>query len=272
MRELFPLQWLAALIPGQDRRLRALRRLIGKQERGADAYRYYEDYLARQDPGVWEPEYAQFRAKMAGAGVTLSGRHLLDVSGEPGLFAAQAQRDGAASVTVTAFAGNVVAAIRKHLALNAVEFDFNADRLSEVLPGTHDFIVCRYALGYCEDLPRFFAELRAISAPGAYVFLSFSPPSLGLCSRWMFEDYSYLRQYTPEHVLVAAARHGFRCEQVFDEGSYRFDRSLHFVQRALTAVYRHVLARDLLSGSDYYTQYQHNVGLLLRLECAPQTR
>jgi hypothetical protein len=271
LRKYFPLQWLSALLPSGIPRLRALKRLLGKKEVGADYYRYYEDYLARRESGVWAHEYAQFRKRLQAAGLTIDGSRLLDVSGEPGLFGAQAQQDGAASVTVTALAGNVVAAITKHLGLSAIEYNFNEHRLSELVTEPCDFIVCRYALGYCENVAEFFAQLRAISAPAGYVYVAFSPPSTGVCSRWMFDDYTYLRQYTLEHVLLAAIRHGFRCERLFDDGSYRYDRSLHPLQKLLTLFYRHVLSRELLAGSSYYTQYQHNVAVLLRLECAPQT-
>jgi 2-polyprenyl-3-methyl-5-hydroxy-6-metoxy-1,4-benzoquinol methylase len=263
-RSRYPLRWLAALVPGWSSQLQALKRLLGSKELGVDYYRYYEEFLARRDLGNWSQDYRLFRERMDSAGVSLAGRALLDVSGEPGLFAAEAQRDGATAVTVTAFADNVAAAITRHLGLRAVAYDFNKDRLGSLLDQRYDFISCRHALGYCEDVSQFFTELRAISAPDACIYIAFSPPSLAVCSRWMFDDYTYLRQYTVEHVLLAAARSGLRCERIFDEGKLSHDHAQHPIQKLLTGVYRHVLCRDLLRGSRYSTHFQHNVGLLLR--------
>ncbi|HXI13973.1 MAG TPA: hypothetical protein VNM92_15215 [Thermoanaerobaculia bacterium] len=154
--------------------------------------------------------------------------------------------------------------MREHLRLAAFPYDFNSDRLSILAGRQFDWICCRYAIGFCERLDDFFADLGLVASPGGYVYMSFSPPSLGVCSRWMFDDYTYLRQYTLDTVLVAALKAGFDVVRVFDDGSYRYDHGLHWVQKLVTEVYRKLISRSLTSGSDYYRLWQHNVAVLLR--------
>lgn len=265
-RPRYPLQWFAELLPEATSGLRSVKRLLGSRESGVDSYRYYESVLELRQPGKWSHDYREFRARISSAGTSVSGKALLDISGEPGWFGAQALEDGAATVTVTAYADNVASAIERHLGLQAIAYDFNKDRLSELIRERFDFISCRHALGYCEDLPGFFSELRAVCSPAAYLYASFSPPSLAVCSRWMFDDYAYLRQYTVEHVLLAAARCGFHCQRLFDLGHKTFDYALHPLRKTATAFYRHLLSRELLAGSAYYTRLQSDVGVLLRLD------
>lgn len=262
-RPRFPLEGLASRIPATGNGVVAIRRLLGKKETGVDYYRYYENVLASGSLGKWQGEYAAFRERLSSVGLSLGNRRFLDVSGEPGFFAAEAKKDGATDVTVTAFADNVAEAMQKNLQLNAVSYDFNQHLLSERLNSRFDFIACRYALGFCEHLDPFFGELARTAAPDAHVYISVSSPSLAICSRWMFDDYTYLRQYTVDFIRVAAMKNGFQPMHVFDDGKYRFDAGLHWVQRLLTSVYRGVLSPRLRAGSEYHL-YQHNVGLLFR--------
>lgn len=261
-RARFPLERLAALIPATGG-ARALKRLLGHKESGVDYYRYYEELLADGSRGKWQSEYAELRARLGSLGISVRNRRVLDISGEPGFFAAEAKKDGASSVTVTAFADNVAQAMQKHLQVETRSYDFNNHALSERVDGHFDFIACRYALGFCESLDHFFGELARVAAADAHVYISVSPPSLAICSRWMFDDYTYLRQYTTDFIRVAAMKHGFQPVHVFDDGSYRFDAGLHWVQRLLTSMYRGMLSPRLRSGGKYHL-YQHNLGLLFR--------
>lgn len=265
-RRRFPLQWLAAILPGWNGPLRSLKRLLGPKEMGVDYYRYYEDYVARGDRSKWKDEYADFRSRMAQYGITISGKRLLDVSGEPGFFGLEAQADGAVDVTVTGLADNVCTAIKQHLGIEAFTYDFNNDRLKDRTPGEFDVVTCRYAIGFCERLDQWFVDIADVMRPGGYLYVSFSPPSLAVCSKWMFDDYTYLRQHTHDSLLVAALSAGFSLVSVIDEGSRRVDSNLHWVQKALMNAYRHILSRDLLRGSTYSTELQHNVGVLLRFQ------
>ena len=262
-RARFPLEGIASLIPAAGGRAIALKRLLGKKEMGVDYYRYYEDVLGSGSLGKWQGEYATFRERLHSVGLSLGNRRFLDISGEPGFFAAAAKKDGATDVTVTAFADNVADAIQKNLQLNAVSYDFNRQSLSERVSSRFDFIACRYALGFCERLDAFFSEIARIAAADAHVYISVSPPSLAICSRWMFDDYTYLRQYTIDFIRVAAMKNGLQPVHVFDDGTYRFDAGLHWAQRLLTSVYRRILSPRLRAGSDYHL-YQRNVGLLFR--------
>jgi hypothetical protein len=93
-----------------------------------------------------------------------------------------------------------------------------------------------------------------------FLWISFSPASRAVCARWMFDDYTYLRQYTKEYLVYTAVANGFQCIKEWDDGSYDWDTGLHSVQKIFSLPYTFKLFQDV----DANERKQHNVVVLFQ--------
>ena len=247
-RPRFPAERLPSLlqrvIPGRARELLLVRPAV--QEGGdVEMYTYYREIAALGSARgtKWEGQLAALRAHLSRLGVELAGKAVLDLSGGPG-FLVQELRDVAARAVVTEFHPAAVQAMRELLGVEATCFDFNRDRLSALFGAPFDVVLIRYAINFCLDLPRLAGELRAISRPGAVVYVSYVPPTLGCCLRWQWDDYTYLALYTPETMARAFSGAGFTEVDRGDEGEYHYTSGWRLsskgdlLKRAMAAWYR----------------------------------
>jgi hypothetical protein len=164
-------------------------------------------------------------------------------------------------VVVTGFAEEVAKAMRDHLGVEASKYDFQNDLLSEVTTvEKFDFIFVRYAIGFCENLDSFFKDCLSVLNTQGFLWISFSPASRAVCARWMFDDYTYLRQYTKESLLNTADANGFKHVTEWDDGSFEWDARMHPVQKLISLPYTFRLFRNV----DKNERRQHNVAVLLQ--------
>ena len=122
-------------------KVRGLIPFLGKKAQGADFYKYYIDYIISGNRGKWTGEMEAVIKRLHELGLSLEGKSILDVSGEPGFFASDV-KSLASKVVVTSFAKEVADAMTKYLDIGALTYDFNNDILSEVIKNSKfDFIL-----------------------------------------------------------------------------------------------------------------------------------
>lgn len=183
-------------------------------------YAYYQDSAALE-PGAtkYRTETRDLLTELAASGIHLAGRRVLDISGGPG-FLARDLSSLASRVVVTEFSPAAVAGMVRHLGVNAVKFDYNADDLAEVAPGPHDVVLVRYSINFCFDLPRFARSLRRVVAPGGTVYVSFIAPTLGFLLRWQHDEYTVNRLYTTETMARSFVQEGFTLQVRYRHPGY----------------------------------------------------
>lgn len=243
------------------RKFESLGNLVGKKRQGVEYYRYYENEIAAGRQGKWakQLEVVLEEFRVHGVPIDLQGKKILDVSGEPGFFCQDALKAGAAEAVVTAFADNVVNVMARSLNLEAHECDFAQHDLATIFAGRKfDLIFIRFAIGFCCDLQKLFASLKSILTGDGLVYVSYSPTSRAVCARWMFDDYTYLRQYGIDYVTEQAVQAGLSLKGGWPIAQYKFDINLHWMQRLLTRPY----LNHVFSGKGAEERYQKNVALL----------
>lgn len=151
---------------------------------------------------------------LARAGVTVAG-DVLEIGGGPG-FVAAALASRARRVVLTEYVDAARVYASERLGLDARVYAFGGPPLRDAVDGAFDLILCRYALGWCADLPRLAAELRPVAAPGATLVLAFVTPSQGalLCSAW--EELPPLTLWSPDHVERTFAAAGWTSARRFE--------------------------------------------------------
>lgn len=257
-RTRYPLEFISHLIPPVGR-LKGLRNLLGRKAQGVDYYRYYSDIILSGDRGKWVNESGRVLEQLSSLGIEAQGKKALDVSGEPGFFGKD--MSSICDITVTAFADNVARAMADHHKIAAVKYDYQADQLRNIFKHPFDIVFNRYSIGFCIDLNSHLQDLAGVMADGGIFYLTFSPATRAVCARWMFDDYTYLRQYTEKHMVDAAAAAGFKLLGQFDEGSFRWDSDLHAIQRLLS---RRYLSNGFFKH-DEQEKWQRNLALVFRL-------
>lgn len=257
----YPLQWIDQEIVRQIPKVGGLARMLGRKPQGVDYYKYYVDVLTSAHRGKWQDQFLRVRRQIESFGLEIESKVILDISGEPGFFAQDA-REVCETVDVTAFAEEVALAITDILSISAKKYDFQSDSLTNLYEqSAYDFIFVRYAIGFCENLDNFIHQCQQLLRKEGVVYISFSPASRGVCARWMFDDYTYLRQFTLEYLTKSFVDRGFQKLGKFDEGSYRWDKNLVFPQKAISSFYTKSIFTDC-SPADFF---QHNVAVAFRI-------
>lgn len=257
----YPLEWLPFGLLQKFPKFRFIASFLKRNKEGVDAYKYYVDILKKNKRCKWENEFKKINAELEELGYSLKLSNALDVSGEPGFFAFD-MNAVAKNVEVTAFASEVARAITEELGIESKKFDFQEDNLAQIYQHKKfDFIFIRYAIGFCENLKEFIAQCSLICNKGSLVYLSFSPASRGVMARWMFEDYVYLRQYREDFVVSAFEDGGFELISRNNQGSFRWDEDMSWVQKKLTSFY----TKNLFSGCGQEELDQHNISLVFKM-------
>ena len=111
-----------------------------------------------------------------------------------------------------------------------------------------------------ENLNEFVKQCHAILKKKGLIYISFSPASRGVCAISMFDDYTYLRQYTLSFLIKTFSEEKFKKIAEFDEGSNRWDSNIHPVQKILSKLY----LGSIFSGIDEQEYFQHNSALIFK--------
>lgn len=203
----------------------SLGKIFGHNKDGADFYDYYLDERQGQkltaQGTIWEGQLQKLRQELSSYHIDLSGRSVLDISGEPGFLAQELTALGCRTV-VTGYSHKSVERMESFLNVNAIKYDFNADDISTLLSEQFDVVLIRYAINYCMDLKKLLRDLSLRVSASAIVYLSFVPPTLGTCLRWQFDDYTYNVLYHPETVARIFAEEGYETVARYAERKYHY--------------------------------------------------
>lgn len=241
-------------------KIRAFFILLGRKPQGVDFYKSYTKMIENGEYEEYASGFNNVESQLKSLGYNLDDSKILDISGEPGFFAKDAM-SLCKSVEVTAFAEEVSKSMADVLGLNSKKYDFQTDDLTKMYnKGVYDFIFIRYAIGFCVDLKSFIDQCHKLLSNGGIIYVSFSPASRGVCARWMFDDYTYLRQYTTENLIKSFITYGFEKIGDFDEGSNKWDKNIHPFQKLYSKLYTKEIFADCDSGEFF----QHNTAILFK--------
>ena len=112
--------------------------------------------------------------------------------------------------------------MKKNLGINAAKFDYQNDKISEVLDDIFDVIFINYSINFCNNLKSFIHDLRNIVHKESIVYVSFVPPTLGCCLRWQHDEYTYNVLYQPETMGKVFAEEGFTSIVKRSDGIYGY--------------------------------------------------
>jgi SAM-dependent methyltransferase len=254
------LEWITYGFMRNIPKIRGIYSLLGKKEQTVDYYRYYAKVIEDGAREKWQHEFEEVEKQLGSLGLSLKNKSILDISGEPGFFGLDAL-SVCKSVDVTAFADNVAVAIQERLLVPSRVFDFNSHNLAEIYEGRcFDYIFVRYAIGFCEDLSTFVQHCRQLLNKHGFIYISFSPASRAVCARWMFDDYTYLRQYTKKYLREIFEGQGFTQIAEFELNPYFWSKDMHWFARFVANFY----VSRIFDGVQPSEKYQKNLVLILR--------
>lgn len=243
-------------------KVRGLMSLLGRKPQGISYYMSYlrdiQKFLSG-DRQKWVNELSKIEKELEDI-VVLKDKKILDISGEPGFFATDLVKKGN-EVLVTAVTKEVADMMADKLLLNTRAYDFNQESLHALIQDQYDLVFIRYSIGFCKDLLPFIQSLKKMLVPGGMVYISFSPASRAVMARWMFDDYSYLRQYTTSTMIRSFSNLWFSLLKEIDHGSYFWDEGLPFIQKLFSKPY----LKDIFHNANLQEYYQHNVALVFSL-------
>lgn len=186
---------------------------------------YYELSKVPIEKTKYDSLPAKFDSIFKKYNIDLSGKKVLDISGGPG-YLSKYLKDKCKKIMVTEFSEYAVKGMTQHLGIEAVKFDYNKDKIDEVIKERFDIILIEYSINFCNDLDDFVRRLDKISAPGVFIYVSFVPPTLGCCLRWQHDEYTYNILYHPESMLRIFIQNGFSIQDRFSNGEYGFMEGL----------------------------------------------
>ena len=245
-------------------KLKTLAYLLGKKAQGVDAYKYYskviEEYQKTSSQGKWSGEFSRIHNQISSYISLIKPLDGLDISGEPGFFAVDALKCNFAKLRVTSYADEVAPSISS-LGLESFKFDFNSNSLlSNTAVNSLDIVFARYCIGFCLNVEKLFFEVASILKNEGFFYISFSPASRAVCARWMFDDYTFLKQWTIRYVKDAAKKPGLNIVDKFNLGIYKWDEKLHPVQKYLSRPY----TKNLFIGCSQDELKQRNIAILFK--------
>lgn len=135
----------------------------------------------------WGESLYTLLAMLDRVGIEYRGKRILCISGGPGVLAKKLSEFS--EVIVTEFNTDVVKAMKVHLGLNSVRYDFNSDKLEDVISGKFDLVIAEGVLNWCDDQKRFIQSLTNLLNDRAVVFINNNTPSIGYMLTWQFMDH-----------------------------------------------------------------------------------
>lgn len=197
-------------------------------------YDYYAQAAERRvEQTKWQAQIDRVTGRLVARGAKLDGA-ILDVSGGPG-FLTRHLAQTARRAVVTEYSPRAVVGMREALGVEAVTFDYQADRIGERVSGPFNTVVIDASLNFCRDVPRFARDLASVCAPDALVYASFTVPTLGCCLRWGYDDYTYEVLYQPQTVVQSFNIAGFRLASSEWDAPFDYRTGVGGKMRALRA-------------------------------------
>lgn len=164
--------------------------------------------------------------------IDVKNKKILDVSGGSGEFInfVRTYAGGETSVVLTEINKKALAYANDTLKIEALELNFNTQKLSEITSKKFDLVFLRACVMFCADLEGFAKQIHTALEVGGKVFVQYCVyPTLGTFLRVQFDEFSYVVLRNPEHIKKIFERSGFALEYEKDEVDpslyvYDFDR------------------------------------------------
>ena len=149
--------------------------------------------------------------------IDLSGKRVLDVSGGNGHFIKEIEKQGAV-VSLTEINKRAIEHAKELHGFNVYEFDFNAQRIHEIVNDTFDLVLLRAAIMFCRALKQLAQDLTKVVRSGGMVIVDHSVvPTLGVLLRVQLDEFSYASLRQPETVIKYFEQSGFKLMSRRDE-------------------------------------------------------
>jgi hypothetical protein len=186
-------------------------------------YDYYKNAAEKGEVGTkWVKANDRILNNLAKFGISVRGKNILDISGGPGFLTKRLKAE-AKRVVVTEFSQEAVNGMVDALGIEGIKYDYNSDRIQDCINEKFDIIFIVYSVGFCNDLAKFVTDLRPIMNENALVYITYSPPSLGLMIRWQFDEYTYNRCWPIDVMRKCFENIGMKEIHYVDEGDYAYD-------------------------------------------------
>jgi ubiquinone/menaquinone biosynthesis C-methylase UbiE len=142
------------------------------------------------------------------AGIGLEGKAVLDISGGPGIVAKHLQTI-CERVVVTEYSEIATKAMAETLGVKTIKFDYNYDKLNEILAEKFDIVLLRSSIIFCSNLDNFISSVRNILKPGGHVLVETILPTLGEVFWWQQMEYKFPIIYSQETIEKYFYKNGF---------------------------------------------------------------
>ncbi|MFA6129457.1 MAG: methyltransferase domain-containing protein [Candidatus Omnitrophota bacterium] len=206
--------------------------LFSMLNRNKDKDAFYDYYLGdNQGQGIvrrtkWEGELESLTKELSRFDISLQNKRVLDISGGPG-FLVQDLKNICKEAVVTEYSQVAVDRMKDLLKVNAVKFDYDTDKIGKVVNGKFDIVLIRASINFCLDIRKMLVSLKNILHQDSIVYVSFTPPTLGACLRWQFDDYTYHILYNPETLARLFAEEGLVAFAKYEMARYHYLRGRH---------------------------------------------
>ncbi|MBI68477.1 MAG: hypothetical protein CMJ38_00340 [Phycisphaerae bacterium] len=182
--------------------------VIKNEKRFYDHYK--EDSQLDVDSTKWAGESETIKNNLKKLDISVKNKNILDISGGPGFVALDLEHS-ANKVFVTEYSEIGVNGMKDNLGVNAIKFDYQNDKISQILnEEKFDIVLINFSINFCLDLKSFILDLKKILIKKSIVYISFVPPTLGCCLRWQHDEYVYNILYHPETMGRILSEAGFR--------------------------------------------------------------
>jgi 2-polyprenyl-3-methyl-5-hydroxy-6-metoxy-1,4-benzoquinol methylase len=155
-----------------------------------------------------ESEYMQLIDTLQVSGLNVDNKSVLDVSGGPG-YVGKKLSEICNKVVVTEYSEVAVKAMSEVLGIEAIKFDYNSDRLDDLLETKFDIILLRSSIIFCEHLEEFIKSLINILNPGGHVLVETILPTLGEILWWQQLEFKFTFIYSQETIEKYFYKNGF---------------------------------------------------------------
>jgi 2-polyprenyl-3-methyl-5-hydroxy-6-metoxy-1,4-benzoquinol methylase/predicted RNA-binding Zn-ribbon protein involved in translation (DUF1610 family) len=201
--------------------------------RKKDKEAFYDYYLEDNQVNAtakgtkWEGELDSLTKELLKFGISLKDKKVLDISGGPG-FLAQDLKNICKEVVVTEYSQVSVERMKNILKLKVLKFDYDSDEISKIINDKFDIVLIRYSINFCKDIKKFLSSLKKLLHNDSIIYVSFVPPTLGVCLRWQFDDYIYNVLYSPETLARLFSEEGLIAFARYEQGRYYYLSGRHF--------------------------------------------
>ena len=167
-------------------------------------------------------EVAQIQDQLKLIDFNPSKKRILDISGGPGNIANFLAADGA-EVIVTEFSQSAVDSMNSKLPTSASArvFDYNKDKIDEVVNGTFDLIMVRSSIIFCSDLDQLISLLSKMLNKKGVILIETITPSFGEIFWWQQLEYKFPVIYSKSSIEKYFEKNGFKLWVSYEDiGNY----------------------------------------------------